>query len=474
MLLRGKKSEILFVGYGILMVLAVVMSQILPVAGAPDMLSRGVFQYGSILSNQMSVPLSEEVFVPAGVFLMGCSADTAGDRGCALDAQPIHAVYLDAYMIDKTEVSNAQYAACEAAGACAPPISISSATRAHYYGNPVYANYPVLQMDWNRANAYCQWEGKRLPTEAEWEKAARGDDLRPYPWGFEEMTCDRANVGILCFDEKGIPRINYCVGDTAPVDSYPDYTSPYGALNMVGNAQEWVNDIYLKPYYHTSPYYNPQGAASTATNEHLIRGGPWSGILTHANTWVRADEADIYYAEFNGFRCARTVSTGTPTPTPVPIPTPTPLPENVASVDTAGGLAWLAYPGHLTVARIPENGVSAETSVTMTYEIRPDGQGKYQGLDHFFTISAATENSTIDVKPGALQMEMLLGYQNRGGIILDTLSLYRLESGVWVTDGVTVTERLGNSVGVMIDRPGVYGLLGETNRTYLPHITRNR
>ena len=423
-------------------------------------------------SFSLSVPSSEEMFVPAGPFLMGCSEDTSGEMKCAADAQPIHAVYLDAYLIDKTEVSNAQYAECVAAGGCIPPISDSSVTRLHYFDNPAYTNYPVLQMDWGRANAYCQWVGKRLPTEAEWEKAARGDDLRPYPWGFEELTCERCNGNIWYISPGGELEEAPCVGDTVPVDSYADYASPYGVLNMAGNAQEWVNDLYLQTYYSQSPYYNPQGPESTVTNENLIRGGSWKSTLTHANMWVRHDEADIYYVEYNGFRCARTVSEGTPTPTPIPSPTTTLVPVGSTIINAEGGIAWLAYPGHLTVAKIPENGITTQTSVTLTYEILPDIQDKYQGMDHFFNISAAEEGTNIDPYPGSFPVELLLGYHFRGGIISDSLSLYRLDTGVWVTDGVTMTERLGNSIGVLIDRPGVYGLLGKTIRTYLPHIVR--
>jgi formylglycine-generating enzyme required for sulfatase activity len=428
--------------------------------------------YAGNFTDALSVPLSEEAFVPAGVFLMGCSSDTAGDKLCALDAQPIHAVYLDAYMIDKTEVSNAQYAECVAAGACLPPLSVSSATRAYYYGNPVYAHYPVVQMDWGRANVYCQWVGKRLPTEAEWEKAARGNDLRPFPWGFDDLTCEKCNGSILYLNIYGEPREDRCVGDTVSVESYLDYASPYGALNMVGNAQEWVNDIYLRLYYSQSPYFNPQGPASTDSNEHLIRGGSWKGTLTHANTWVRLDESDIYHEEMNGFRCARTVSGGNPTPTPTPSPTPTPIPVGSAQINAEGGIAWLAYPGHLTVARIPGNVVSAQTSVTLTYVQQLDTQGIYQGLNHFFSVSTTTGDPSPGAHTNPFPLELILGYQSRGSIISDTLHLYRFDAGSWVTDGLTITERLGNSLGVVIDRPGIFGLLGETKRTYLPYVAR--
>ena len=135
-------------------------------------------------SGANTVQVSKDVFVPAGPFSMGCAYDLSYGL-CDTDALPIHTVYLDDFYIDRTEVTNAQYKACEAAGACLHPLSDASETRSDYYTNPYYDNYPVIQVDWHRAKAYCQWAGKRLPTEAEWEKAARGTDGRIYPYGNE-------------------------------------------------------------------------------------------------------------------------------------------------------------------------------------------------------------------------------------------------------------------------------------------------
>ena len=235
------------------------------------------------------------LFVPAGEFPMGSQTGL-------VDEQPQHSVTLDAFWIDQTEVTNEMYSRCVQSEACKQPAVTT------YYSNPAYSDHPVVHVDWTDAGAYCAWAGRRLPTEAEWEKAASWDPLknekRIHPWG-NEFDCKKGNFeGSDCDGVAG----------TAPVGSFPDGASPYGALDMGGNVWEWVHDAFLETdpltggtqnYYAISPASNPQGVDPSLTIYRVMRGGGWRinfGFGRSAyRLWFGLD--DPY--DFAGFRCAR-------------------------------------------------------------------------------------------------------------------------------------------------------------------------
>jgi formylglycine-generating enzyme required for sulfatase activity len=223
------------------------------------------------------------MYVPAGESRMG-SANTEQDA--QRDEQPQHMVYLDAFWIDRTEVTNAMYAKCVKAGACQAPWNSSSDT----IGDPRFDNYPVAGMTWQRAKVYCEWAGRRLPTEAEWEKAARGTDGRVYPWGNMPPDPQRLNY-------------NANLGGTTEVGSYPAGASPYGALDMAGNLWEWVADWYDNDYYASSPPSNPPGPPPQAY--HSCRGGSWNNTAPFVRAAYRGNDDPGKCDGLVGIRCAR-------------------------------------------------------------------------------------------------------------------------------------------------------------------------
>ena len=222
----------------------------------------------------------EMVLVPDGSFHMGSNDGSSPE-------QPMHVVALDSFYIDKYEVTNALYKSCVDAGACVPLSETKSEMRTHYYGNPEFYEYPAIYVDWFQAKNYCEWRGASLPTEAEWEKAARGTGRRTYSWGEQAPSTTLANYARN-------------IGDTTPVKNYPDGASPYGVYNMAGNVWEWVHSAY-QPY----PYQADDGREDSGTvNNRVIRGGGWESIgeeLLH--TTRRADKPPDQSNNTIGFRC---------------------------------------------------------------------------------------------------------------------------------------------------------------------------
>lgn len=218
-----------------------------------------------------------QFYVPAGNFLMGNNNGEA-------DEQPQHTIYLDGYWIDETEVTNAMYAQCVADGSCSEPQN------SNRYNHSDYTNHPIVMVDWDKAKTYCTWAGRTLPTEAQWEKAARGDDGRNYPWGNQSPTCDLLNY-------------SGCIFDTTPVGGYLDGATPYGALDMLGNVWEWVVDWYAGDYYSNSPAQNPLGPQFGDTR--IIRGGSWTSNSSVTQITNRSELAPDGHNYFVGFRCAQ-------------------------------------------------------------------------------------------------------------------------------------------------------------------------
>jgi eukaryotic-like serine/threonine-protein kinase len=257
------------------------------------------------------------VVVPAGDFQMGSDTEDSNEK-------PLHTVYLDAFWIDKTDVTNAQFAQFvndsgyktdAEKGGSSIVFNINSeklevvkgADWKHPQGTvdslKGLEKYPVTQMSWNDAAAYCKWAERRLPTEAEWEKAARGTDGRSYPWGNQPPAGN-----LLNFADKNLPanQSDNSIDDgyrfSSPVGNYPDGASPYGVLDMAGNVWNWVADWYDGGYYQGSPEQNPQGPSSGTTR--VLRGGGWGDNANNTHSDNRVSSKPNSRGPSLGFRCA--------------------------------------------------------------------------------------------------------------------------------------------------------------------------
>jgi formylglycine-generating enzyme required for sulfatase activity len=224
------------------------------------------------------------VEIPEGLFTMGLDGIQALE-----DERPRHQVWLPAFFMDLHEVTTAQYAAFLAATNRATPWQWSAVDLSQH------RDRPVIGVDWSDADAYCRWKGKRLPTEAEWEKSARGTDGRLYPWGNRVPHKDLANFALGA-------RFSY-IQVLMPVQSYEQGKSPYGLYQMAGNVWEWVQDWYNTSYYEVSPEHNPQGPEQGQFK--VLRGGSWSDLPKYLLTYGRFKLPPETRNSYTGFRCAK-------------------------------------------------------------------------------------------------------------------------------------------------------------------------
>jgi formylglycine-generating enzyme required for sulfatase activity len=241
-------------------------------------------------------------YVPEGYFVMGSDPGEGVSDG---REEPEHQVWLSSYCITQYEVTNLEYKACVAIGVCTEPGDVDSVSRTDYYLEPEFNNYPVVNVNWVQASEYCGWLGGRLPTEAEWEKAARGgceqrgspdecedpDDESAHPWGESEPDCILAHYSA-------------CELDTTEVGTHPTGASIYGVHDLLGNASEWVYDSFSYDYYTTGgpPWVDPLGPEEGYPK--VFRGGSWETDSTNLRNSVRSRGPGVegWYHTL-GFRC---------------------------------------------------------------------------------------------------------------------------------------------------------------------------
>jgi formylglycine-generating enzyme required for sulfatase activity len=247
------------------------------------------------------------MYIPSGQFPMGSEFGL-------IDEQPVHIVMLDDYWLDRTEVTNEMYQKCVKAESCEEPSNLI------YYNDPEYSNHPVVFVSWTNAVAYCSFVDRRLPTEAEWEKAATWnptkEEKRVYPWG-NEYNCSKGNFDDETQLDSSLMRDGSVACDgftlTAPVGNFPEGASPYGALDMGGNVWEWVHDAFIGVdsfnasglnYYAVSRFENPKGANPSITDYRSMRGGSWNWIYGYGRSAYRLGFGKNNTFEGVGFRCA--------------------------------------------------------------------------------------------------------------------------------------------------------------------------
>ncbi len=226
-----------------------------------------------------------QVFIPEGEFIMGTT------HNHDFSDSPEHTVYLDAFWMDKVEVTNAMYLKCLQNGGCTTPVSDN-----FYYDNWIYRDHPIVYVSWGQASAYCQWADRRLPTEAEWEKSARGTDRRLYPWGGKAPNPRLAN-----FSES-------LIQESVSSFRYPLGASPYGVLNMAGNVREWVADWFDPDYYSYSPYANPKGPESGT--ERSLRSASYNENGPEIAITNRYNHEPESAGLSRGFRCSQDADPG--------------------------------------------------------------------------------------------------------------------------------------------------------------------
>jgi formylglycine-generating enzyme required for sulfatase activity len=228
------------------------------------------------------VELPEDMaLIPAGEFLMGT------EEGLP-DARPLHRVYLSDYLLDRYEVTNAQYRQCADGGACTAPRDREA------FDDQERSRHPVVNVTWSQARVYCQWAGKRLPTEAEWEKAARGTDGRRYPWGNSDMVIEQHRP-------KG-SEAKLSANGMGPVEMDAASASPYGVYGLAGSVSEWVKDWYAEDFYAISSSRDPQGPLRGSFR--VLRGAGWNEGLSELRSSYRGWDEMTYWGPTLGIRCA--------------------------------------------------------------------------------------------------------------------------------------------------------------------------